>query len=290
MELSKISRVKLDDNISVFYRYAGSPEKPVLLLIHGYPNSSTYYRDLMTLLSPYYRTIAPDLPGFGFTTVDTDNYEFTFANGASVLSRFIDALAVKKFAMYIFDFGAPWGLRLALQRPNDVTAIISQNGNCYVDGLGKPWDAMREYWRTNSEAGREALTTRVRTLERAKAQYVDGTVANGDIIDPVLYHLDHALLQRPKILEAMLSYFWDYQTNVELYPEFQKYLREKQPPVLAVWGKNDVSFTPGGAEAFKRDLRTVEVHLLDAGHFALAGLEEVFAGLIRRFLAAHIEQ
>ena len=289
MSLPKIARVRLDGNVSVFYRYVGSPEKPVLLLIHGYPNSSIYYRDLMTLLSPYYRIIAPDLPGFGFTTVDFDSCEFSFASGALVLSRFLDALAVKKFAMYIFDFGAPWGLRLALQRPNDVTAIISQNGNCYVDGLGTPWDAMREFWRTNSEDGREAIRNRVRSLERAKAQYLDGSVANGDIVDPAAYHLDHTLLQRPRIMEAMLRYFYDYRTNVDLYPEFQKYLREKQPPVLAVWGKNDVSFIPAGAEAFKRDVRTVEVHLLDAGHFALAGLEEVFAGLIHRFLAVHLE-
>ena len=180
MELPKMSRVRLEGNVSVFYRYAGSPEKPVLLLIHGYPNSSIYYRDLVTLLSPYYRVIAPDLPGFGFTTVDFDNFEFSFANGASVLSRFLDALAVKKFAMYIFDFGAPWGLRLALQRPHDVTAIISQNGNCYLDGLGKPWDAMRQFWRTNSEDGKEALRNRVRSLERAKAQYIDGSVADGE--------------------------------------------------------------------------------------------------------------
>ena len=246
----------------------------------------------MTLLSPYYRVIAPDLPGFGFTTVDFDNYEFTFANGAKVLVGFMDALAIKKFAMYIFDFGAPWGLRLALQRPDDVTAIISQNGNCYDEGLGKPWDAMREIWRTwaDSENGREALRTRVRTFERTKGQYVDGSIANGDIIDPAAYHLDHALLQRPKVMDAMLSYFYDYRTNVDLYPEFQKYLREKQPPVLAAWGRHDVSFIYPGAEAFKKDVKNVEVHLLDAGHFALAGLEEVFAGLIHRFLAANLGQ
>ena len=289
MSIPKIARAKLDGNVTVFYRYAGSPEKPVLLLIHGYPNSSIYYRDLMTLLSPHYRIIAPDLPGFGFTTVDFDSHDFSFANGAVVLSRFLDALAVKKFAMYIFDFGAPWGLRLALQRPNDVTAIISQNGNCYDDGLGKPWGALREFWRTNSEEGREAIRTRVRTFERAKGQYVDGSLANGDIIDPAAYHLDYTLLQRPNIMEAMLKLFYDYRTNVDLYPEFQKYLREKQPPVLAAWGKNDVSFIPAGAEAFKRDVKTLEVHLLDAGHFALTGLEEVFAGLIRRFLTAHLQ-
>ena len=289
MELPKTARARLDDNLTVFYRYVGSPEKPVLLLIHGYPNSSIYYRDLMTLLSPHYRIFAPDLPGFGFTTVDLDSYEFTFANGASVLSRFLDALAIKKFAVYIFDFGAPWGLRLALQRPKDVTAIISQNGNCYDDGLGKPWDALRAFWRTNSEDGREAIRNRVRSLERVKTQYVDGSVDNGDIIDPAAYHLDHTLLQRPKVMEAMLSYFYDYRTNVEMYPEFQEYLREQQPPVLAVWGKNDISFIPAGAEAFKRDVRMAEVHLLDAGHFALAGMEEVFAGFIHRFLAAHLE-
>lgn len=288
MELPKMSRVQLEGNVSLFYRHAGSPVKPVILLIHGYANSSLYYRDLMTLLSPYYRVIAPDLPGFGFTTVDFEDYEFSFANGALVLSRFLDALAIKNFAMFIFDFGAPLGFRLALQRPKDVTAIISQNGNCYNEGLGKPWGTLQEFWRTNSEEGREVLRNRVRTLERAEAQYIDGSVDNGNIIDPATYYLDHALLQRPKIMEAMLSYFYDYRTNVDLYPQFQKYLRERQPPVLAVWGKNDVSFIPPGAEAFKRDVKTVEVHLLDAGHFALAGLEEVFAGFMHRFLAAHL--
>lgn len=290
-----MSRVQLSGgpgNISIFYRHAGSPSKPVLLLLHGYANSSLYYKDLMTLLSPYYRLVAPDLPGFGFTTVDSENYDFTFATGASVLSRFLDALKVERFALFIFDFGAPWGLRLALQRPEDVTAIISQNGNCYEQGLGKPWDAMREFWRTNSEEGREAIRTRVRTFERAKGQYVDGSIHNGDsdmtVVDPAAYYLDHALLQRPGIMEAMLSYFYDYRTNVEMYPEFQKFLREKQPPVLAVWGRNDVSFIPPGAEAFKKDVRRVEVHLLDAGHFALSGLEEVFAGFVHRFLRAHL--
>lgn len=290
MDLPKTARVTLNGNTSLFYRYAGSPEKPVLLLLHGYANSSIYYRDLMTLLSPYYRMYAPDIPGFGFTTVDFDTYEFTFANGASTISQFLDALAIKKFAMYIFDFGAPWGLRLALQRPNDITAIISQNGNCYEEGLGKPWEPLREFFRTNSEAGREAIRNRVRSFERAKGQYVDGSIMNGDIVDPAAYHLDYALLQRDHVMDAMLSYFYDYRKNIEMYPEFQSYLREKQPPILAVWGKNDISFIPPGAETFKRDVERAEVHLLDAGHFALAGLEETFAGLIHRFIATYVKQ
>lgn len=288
MELPKTARVALDGDISVFYRYTGAPEKPVLLLLHGYANSSLYYKDLMTLLSPYYRIYAPDMPGFGFTTVDFAKYDFTFANGATVLGRFVDALGIKKFAVYIFDFGAPWGLRLALQRPDAVTAIISQNGNAYEEGLGKPWEAMRNFWASNSDTGREALRTRVRTFDRAKGQYIEGSIENGDIVDPAAYHLDHALLQRPGVMDAMLSYFWDYRTNVDIYPEFQAYLREKQPPVLAVWGRHDVSFIYPGAEAFKKDVPRAEVHLLDAGHFALAGLEDVFAALMHRFLAAHV--
>lgn len=290
MDLPKTARVTLDSSVSMFYRHAGPPEKPILLLLHGYPNSSVYYRDLMWLLSPCYRVIAPDLPGFGFTTVDFDTYDFTFANGASILSRFLDALGVKKFAMYVFDFGAPWGFRLALQRPEDVTAIISQNGNVYEDGLGKPWGPLREWFRTNSEEGKEAIRNRVKSFDRTKGQYVDGSLGDGNIIDPATYHLDHALLQRPKIMEAMLSYFYDYRTNIELYPDFQRYMRAKQPPVLAAWGKNDVSFIPPGAEAFQKDVPNAEVHLLDAGHFALAGMEEVFAGLIRRFLVANLGQ
>ncbi|KAG9958721.1 hypothetical protein KCU61_g8124, partial [Aureobasidium melanogenum] len=162
MELPKTARLDLGDDLSMFYRYSGSPDKSVLLLIHGYPTSSLYYKDLMTLLSPYYRLIAPDMPGFGFTTVNVEKHDFSFANGALVLCRFLDALAIKKFAMYIFDFGAPWGLRLALHRPDNVTAIISQNGNCYTAGLGKPWDAMREYWLTGSKnvVARHSISTK----------------------------------------------------------------------------------------------------------------------------------
>lgn len=208
--------------LKIFYRHAGSHDKPTLLLIHGYANSSIYYKDLMTILSPHYRVIAPDLPGFGFTRVDMAKDEFTFAHGASILSRFLDVLQVDKFAIFIFDFGAPWCLRLALQRPGAVAAIISQNGNCYVEGLGRPWDAMREYWRTGSREEREALEHRVRSFERTKGQYVDGSAGNGDVIDPAAYHLDHALLQRPGVAEAMLSYFWDIAPMSSCTRSFRK--------------------------------------------------------------------
>jgi pimeloyl-ACP methyl ester carboxylesterase len=284
MSLPKISRVSVD-GVQVFYRHAGLPTNPTLLLLHGYPSSSFYFRNLIPLLSNNYNVLAPDYPGFGFTQVpESRNYTYTFENLTTTVEKFLDALDIKTFAMYIYDFGAPVGLRLALRRPQAVTAIITQNGNAYEEGLGERWKVPREFWATNSPQIRDAIRAQVMDFERTKGQYVNGAADGGANVEPEGYHLDFALLQRPGIVDAMVDLFYDYRTNVEMYPEFQAYLREVKPATLVAWGKNDVSFIPAGAEAFKKDVPDAEVHLLEGGHFALAGLEETFGPLIRDFL------
>jgi len=284
MSLPKISRVFVD-GVNVFYRHAGASTNPTLLLLHGYPSSSFYFRNLILLLSNKYHVIAPDYPGFGFTDVPKSrDYAYTFENLTTTVENLVDSLQIKKFAMYIYDFGAPIGLRLAIRRPDAITAIITQNGNAYEEGLGERWKVPREFWATNSPELRTAIKAQVMDFERTKGQYVNGAIDGGANIEPEGYHLDFALLQRPGIADSMVDLFYDYRTNVQMYPEFQAYLREKKPPTLVAWGKNDVSFIPAGAEAFRKDIPAVEVHLLEAGHFALAGLEEKFAGLILDFL------
>jgi pimeloyl-ACP methyl ester carboxylesterase len=285
MPLAKISRVTVD-GVEVFYRHAGASSMPTLLLLHGYPSSSFYFRNLIPLLSEKYNVIAPDYPGFGFTHVpDSRNYNYTFDSLTTTMEKFIEALHIQRFAMYIYDFGAPVGLRLFLRRPDAVLAIITQNGNAYEEGLGERWKVPREFWATNSPKLRAAIRDQVMDFERTKGQYVNGAIAGGARVEPEAYYLDYALLQRPGIVDVMVHLFHDYRTNVEMYPEFQRMLAEKKPPVLVVWGKNDVSFIPPGAEAFKKDVPDAEVHLLEAGHFALAGMEETFAELIMEFLA-----
>jgi pimeloyl-ACP methyl ester carboxylesterase len=284
MSFPKISRVFVD-GVNVFYRHAGVSTNPTLLLLHGYPSSSFYFRNLIPLLSSKYYVVAPDYPGFGFTEVPKErNFTYTFENLTTTVEKFVDALQIKRFVMYIYDFGAPVGLRLALKRPDAVMAIITQNGNAYEAGLGERWKVPREFWATNSPQLRTAIRAQVMDFERTKGQYVNGAIDGGANIEPEGYHLDYALLQRPGIADAMVDLFYDYRTNVELYPQFQAYLRGKKPPTLVAWGKNDVSFIPPGAEAFRKDVPEAEVHLIEAGHFALAGLEATFAGLILEFL------
>jgi pimeloyl-ACP methyl ester carboxylesterase len=255
------------DGVNVFYRSAGPKDGPVLLLLHGFPSSSHQYRHLIPLLSSICLVIAPDYPGFGFTDVPTSrNYTYTFSNLTNTIAAFLDALNITKFSMFIFDYGAPIGLRIALQRPEAVQAIISQNGNAYEEGLGGPhWAVRREYWATRDPALREAIRAKTLNFAATKAQYTTGTTK---IVQPESYTLDWALMSSPEKQEIMLDLLGDYGSNVELYPAFQKYFRERQPKLLAVWGKNDPSFIPPGAWAFKKDLPDAEVVLLDAGHFA----------------------
>ncbi|KAL8919369.1 MAG: hypothetical protein Q9208_006822 [Pyrenodesmia sp. 3 TL-2023] len=288
MSLYEVSKLKLDNGIEVFYRHAGPANAPVLLLLHGFPSSSHQFRNLIPLLSTHYRVIAPDLPGYGFTTIpDSLHYEYTFANLTNTIDTFLANLAIKRFAMYIFDYGAPVGLRLALKHPDAVTAIITQNGNAYEEGFGPEfWAPVRSYWASNAPAEREELRKNVLNLETTIWQYEFGN-PHPEKIQPESYYLDQALLERPGNKEVQLDLLYDYQSNVALYPVFQKWIRESKVPVLAMWGDKDIIFVPAGAEAFRKDVETsrLEIRFVDAGHFALETNEELYAEAIGGFLA-----
>ncbi|KAJ6580744.1 alpha/beta hydrolase fold protein [Mycena capillaripes] len=287
MSTTEIKSVVVDSGISVFYRTASpanNPTAPVILLLHGFPTSSHQYRHLIPLLAKHYRVVAPDLPGFGFTTVPAErNYQYTFAALATTIGAFLDALQITSFAAYIFDYGAPVLLRLALQRPAAITAIVSQNGNAYEEGLGAGWAPIQKYWATDAAEDRAVLVGGVLTFEAVKWQYTHGARAP-DAIAPEAYTLDWALMERPGNIEIQLDLFRDYKNNVALYPQFQEYFRESQVPLLAVWGKHDPFFVPPGAEAYRRDLPKAEVVFLDAGHFAGETETAEVAGMMLKFL------
>jgi pimeloyl-ACP methyl ester carboxylesterase len=265
---------------TVFYREAGTPGYPVLLLLHGFANSSHYFRHLIPKLAGRFRLIAPDLPAFGFTTVDEGAaYQFTFAGLTETIQGFVDALSLWRFAMYVFDYGAPIGFNLAVANPESVTAIISQNGNAYEEGLGSAaWAPLRAYWKQPSAAIRETVKERM-SLDGVRAAYFQG-VPDPAGIEPEAYWLDAALLARPGMMDLQADLKLDYKSNIERYPLYQEYLRTYQPPLLAMWGKNDTFFTPPGAEAFKRDVPNAEVRFLDAGHFALETNVDDYASAI----------
>ena len=257
------------DGVKVFYREAGAADAPVLLLLHGFPSSSHQFRELIPLLADRYRLIAPDLPGFGFTEVPAQrNYRYTFDGIGETIRQFVDVLELKRYAMYFFDYGAPTGLRLALAYPERVSAIVSQNGNAYLEGLGEAWAPIRQYWADPSPANRQVINDAILHLEGTRWQYVEG-VSDPDLIAPEAYHLDALLLERPGNKDIQLDLFYDYQNNLKLYPAFQQFLRDAQVPTLAIWGKGDPFFIPPGAEAYKRDNPNAVVELLDTGHFAL---------------------
>jgi pimeloyl-ACP methyl ester carboxylesterase len=271
------------DGHRVFYREAGDPQHATLLLLHGFPTSSHMFRDLIRLLADRFHIVAPDLPGFGFTETPAESkFKYSFDNLAKVIERFTDVIGLKRYAIYVFDYGAPVGFRLALARPERVTAIISQNGNAYEEGLSTEWNPIQKYWREPNAANREALRGFL-TLEATKWQYVHG-VSDETRVAPESYTLDAALLTRPGNTEIQLDLFLDYASNVALYPTFQRYFAAKRPPLLAVWGKNDPFFLPPGAEAFRRDIPNAEVHFYDTGHFALETHAKEIAATIGAFL------
>ncbi len=257
------------DGLRVFYREAGEPDAPVLLLLHGFPTSSFQFRELIPKLSHRFRLIAPDLPGFGFTEVpDKRDYVYSFDAFCKTLESFVDALALKRYATYVFDYGAPAGLRLALARPARVTALISQNGNAYLEGMGDAWDPVRTYWAEPTPAHRQVVKYNVLTAQGIRWQYVHG-VSDSEQIAPESYVLDTLLIDRPGNKDIQLDLFLDYANNLTLYPRFQAFFREHKPPTLAIWGRHDPFFIPPGSEAFKRDNPNAVVELLDTGHFAL---------------------
>jgi pimeloyl-ACP methyl ester carboxylesterase len=280
---TSIRRVEAD-GVTVFYREAGPANSPAVLLLHGFPTSSFQYRELIPRLADRYRVIAPDLPGFGFTEVpEQRRYKYSFEALATTVLAFTDALQLKSYALYVFDYGAPTGFRLAIARPERVTAIVSQNGNAYEEGLGGAWDPIRKYWAAPTAENREVIRKNILTLEGTRWQYTHG-VTNPESVAPESYTLDWALLQRPGNSEIQLDLFLDYASNVQLYPKFQEYFRKSKPPLLAIWGKNDPFFIPAGAEAFRRDNPNATVQFLDTGHFALETHVEDIAIAIRDFL------
>jgi pimeloyl-ACP methyl ester carboxylesterase len=274
-------------DVDVFYRESGPSDAPVILLLHGFPTAGHMFRDLIPLLAINYRVIAPDLPGFGNTKAPArGEFAYTFDNLAAVIDRFIEALGLRRYALYIFDYGAPTGCRIALAHPERVTAIISQNGNAYLDGFSAAWEPWQTYWREPTPEHREACREALSPEVIRDWQYFHG--ADRKSVSPDGYTLDIAYLARSGADEIQLDLILDYRSNVALYPSFQAYFRERQPPFLAAWGKNDPFFIPAGAQAYKRDLPKAEVHLLDAGHFALETHAEEIGQLMLKFLGRHI--
>jgi pimeloyl-ACP methyl ester carboxylesterase len=268
----------------VFYREAGSPGAPKLLLLHGFPSAGHMFRDLIPLLADRFHLVAPDLPGFGQSDMPArSSFQYTFDNVADVIDRFTRKIGFDKFAIYVFDYGAPTGFRLAVKHPERITAIVSQNGNAYEEGLSDGWNPIRAYWRDASEANRKALRDFLKP-ESTYWQYTHG-VSDTSKVSPDGYSLDNFYLARPGADEVQLDLFGDYKSNVALYPTFQKYFRTHKPPFLAVWGKNDPFFLPPGAEAFKRDIPGAAVRFLDTGHFALETHAREIADEIRKFLS-----
>jgi pimeloyl-ACP methyl ester carboxylesterase len=271
------------DGFKIFYREAGPRTAPTILLLHGFPTSSHMFRNLIPTLVDRYHVVAPDLPGFGFSDApERKRFRYTFEHFAKVIDKFTQTIGLDRYAIYVFDYGAPVGLRLALAHPERVTAIISQNGNAYEEGLSQGWNPIQKYWKEPTPENRAALRDFL-TPEATKSQYVYG-VQNEALVAPETYQLDSALLARRGNDEIQLDLFLDYASNVTLYPKFQEYFRTKQPPLLAVWGKNDPFFLPPGAEAFKRDNPNAEVHFYDTGHFALETHHREIADAIREFL------
>ena len=283
--MSTVTYRKVDvDGIGVFYREAGPKDAPTILLLHGFPTAGHMFRDLIPQLADRFHLIAPDLPGFGTSDMPAPGtFTYTFENIANVIDRFTEIIGLPRFAMYVFDYGAPVGFRLAVRHPDRISAIISQNGNAYEKGLSDGWTPIRAYWQEPSLANREALRSFL-APDTTRWQYTHG-VPDPTAVSPDGYSLDNFYLARPGADEVQLDLFGDYKSNVALYPTFQEYFRKYKPPFLAAWGKNDPFFLPAGAEAFKQDIPGAQVHFFDTGHFALETHAKEIAALISNFLA-----
>jgi len=276
-------------SVKIFYREAGDPNAPAILLLHGLPSSSHMFRDLIPLLSDRYHVVAPDYPGFGFSDApDRARYDYTFENLSRTVTRFTEQLGLTRYAMYVFDYGAPVGFRMALAHPERVSAIISQNGNVYLEGLSPNFDRVRKAWTEPSQANREALRAGLMPTANQRRYYGGVSEANRALVAPESFTLDDALMARPGIVELQLDLLANYGSNIDQYDGFQAYLRQYKPPLLAIWGKNDVTFLPAGALAFRRDVPSADIRLLDAGHFALETHGVEIAEAIRGFLEKYL--
>lgn len=269
-------------NIRIFYRETDTEDKPCLVLFHGFPSASHMFRDLIAKLESEFHIIAPDYPAFGQSDIPSrKDFDYTFDNIAEIMDLFLEEKGVSKFYMYVFDYGAPIGFRIALKHPERIAGIISQNGNIYQEGLGKKWEARAEYWKKPTEELREQYKSAF-APETIIGQYTYGTEPNS--VSPDGYSLDIHYTARAEYAEIQSDLIFDYQNNVKMYPDFQKYLREHKPPLLAVWGKNDPSFIPAGAEAFRKDLPHSEIYFVNSGHFALESCCDEIAGYIKDFI------
>ncbi len=271
------------DDLDVFYREAGSEKAPAILLLHGFPTSSNMFRNLIPRLAGSFHVVAPDYPGFGQSSMpDHENFAYTFENLTNVVEKLVEQLGIDKFSLYVMDYGAPIGYRLALRRPTQVQALIVQNGNAYEEGLREFWDPIKKYWADPRPENRTALHVLVEP-KSTRWQYENG-VSDRTLLDPTTWLVDQVGLDRPGNRDIQMDLFHDYGTNVPLYPEFQAFFRKYQPPMLIVWGKNDFIFPPEGAAPYRRELKNVETHLLDTGHFALETHGEEIARRIEGFL------
>jgi pimeloyl-ACP methyl ester carboxylesterase len=272
------------NGLKVFYRESGDSGGPKLLLLHGYPSASHMFRDLIPHLADRFHIVAPDLLGFGQSAMPSrDSFTYTFDALTDVLDGFTDTIGFDRYALYVFDYGAPTGFRLAARRPERITAIVTQNGNAYDEGLSDGWNPIRAYWKDPTQANRDAIRTLLQP-ETTVWQYTHG-VPDPSLVSPDGYTLDNHYLARPGAGEIQLDLFLDYASNIDLYPRFQDYFRTHQPPLLAIWGRNDPFFLPAGAHAFQRDIPAADIQLLDTGHFALETHAAEIAAAIRKFLA-----
>ena len=276
------------EGLEIFYREAGPKDAPTILLLHGFPTSSHMFRNLIPALSDRFHVVAPDYPGYGSSSMPkVDEFEYTFDRLAQVIEKFTEKLGLEKYSLYVMDYGAPVGFRLAAKHPGRVQAIIVQNGNAYDEGLLEFWDPIKAYWKEKSKKNADALRDSLLTIKATEWQYTNG-VRDTEAISPENWIHDQYLMDRPGNKEIQLQLFYDYGSNPPLYPEWQAYFRKYQPPMLVVWGKNDYIFPEEGAHPYKRDLKNVEIHLLDTGHFALEEDGDVIAEHIRRFLTANV--
>ncbi|MGS2737894.1 alpha/beta fold hydrolase [Sinomicrobium sp. M5D2P17] len=283
----KFREIKID-GLRIAYREAGNPDNPTIVLLHGYPASSHQYRKVLNELADEYHLVAPDYPGYGNSDFPSpEEYEYTFDNLADTMDAFLEKMGLDSYAIMIQDYGAPIGFRIATKHPERITAIINQNGNAYDEGLGEEWKPIRDLWANRSEATEKVLLPAF-TLDGLKWQYTHGT-KNAENVNPDTWHLDYLRMSRPGAHKVNLDLWYDYQNNVKLYPKWQQYLRDHQPPLLIVWGKNDAYFPESGAAAFKKDVKVIDYNIYDTGHFALEEEGEAIIKKIRSFMKSVVK-